>query len=376
MDAVTYELIKEDPRTRARRGRLHTPHGTIETPVFMPVGTAATVKAMRPEEVEELGAEIILSNTYHLYLRPGHKIVEEAGGLHKFMNWNKPILTDSGGFQVFSLGAMRKISEEGVKFRSHIDGSSHMLTPEKSIEIQNSLGSDIIMAFDECAPYPADYSYVKNSLQRTTRWLKRCKDAHKNTEKQSLFGIMQGGMYKDLRYQSACEIVELDLPGYAIGGLSVGEPRELMYEVLDYASDYLPKNKPRYVMGVGTPDHLFEGVERGIDMFDCVLPTRLARNGAAMTSQGRVSIKNAKYERDFGPLDPECGCYTCRNYSRAYLRHLFKANEILSSMLLSNHNLHFLVNTMKNIREAIEADRFLEYKKEFYSKYDDYETLL
>ena len=247
MDAVTYELIKEDPRTRARRGRLHTPHGTIETPVFMPVGTAGTVKAMLPEEVKSLGAEIILSNTYHLYLRPGHDIVREAGGLHKFMNWDRPILTDSGGFQVFSLGAMRKISEEGVKFRSHIDGSSHMLTPEKSIEVQNALGSDIMMAFDECAPYPADYSYVKNSLERTTRWLRRCKEAHKDTERQSLFGIMQGGMYKDLRYQSAMEIVELDLPGYAIGGLSVGEPRELMYEVLDYATDYLPKDKPRYV---------------------------------------------------------------------------------------------------------------------------------
>ena len=376
MDAVTYELIKEDPRTRARRGRLHTPHGTIETPVFMPVGTAGTVKAMLPEEVKSLGAEIILSNTYHLYLRPGHDIVREAGGLHKFMNWDRPILTDSGGFQVFSLGAMRKISEEGVKFRSHIDGSSHMLTPEKSIEVQNALGSDIMMAFDECAPYPADYSYVKNSLERTTRWLRRCKEAHKDTERQSLFGIMQGGMYKDLRYQSAMEIVELDLPGYAIGGLSVGEPREIMYEVLDYATDYLPKDKPRYVMGVGTPDHLFEGVERGVDMFDCVLPTRLARNGSAMTSHGKVNIKNARFERDFTPLDHECDCYVCRNYSRAYLRHLFKANEILSSMLLSYHNLHFLVHTMQNIREAIEQDRFKEYKREFYMKYDDYSTLL
>ena len=342
----------------------------------MPVGTAGTVKAMLPEEVKSLGAEIILSNTYHLYLRPGHDIVREAGGLHKFMNWDRPILTDSGGFQVFSLGAMRKISEEGVKFRSHIDGSSHMLTPEKSIEVQNALGSDIMMAFDECAPYPADYSYVKNSLERTTRWLRRCKEAHKDTERQSLFGIMQGGMYKDLRYQSAMEIVELDLPGYAIGGLSVGEPRELMYEVLDYATDYLPKNKPRYVMGVGTPDHLFEGVERGVDMFDCVLPTRLARNGSAMTSHGKVNIKNAKFERDFTPLDHECDCYVCRNYSRAYLRHLFKANEILSSMLLSYHNLYFLVHTMQNIREAIEQDRFTEYKREFYMKYDDYSTLL
>ncbi len=369
MPAVTYELIKKDAHCKARRGVVTTPHGTIQTPVFMPVGTAATVKAMRPEQVEELGAEIILSNTYHLYLRPGHEIVKEAGGLHKFMNWNKPILTDSGGFQVFSLGDLRKITEEGVEFRSFIDGSKHMLTPEKSIEVQTALGSDIMMAFDECAPYPADREYVKNSLERTTRWLKRCKEAHKNTEKQALFGIMQGGMYQDLRKQSAEEIVELDLPGYAIGGLSVGEPKEEMCEVLDYCVDYLPENKPRYLMGVGTPDYLFEGVERGIDMFDCVLPTRIARNGTAMTSHGKVNIKNAKYERDFTPLDPECDCYTCRNYSKAYIRHLFKSNEIMSSMLLSNHNLHFLVNTMKNIRKAIEEDRFLEYKMEFYRKY-------
>jgi queuine tRNA-ribosyltransferase len=369
MNAVTYELKKVCNKTKARRGQLNTPHGTIETPVFMPVGTAATVKAMRPEEVKELGAPIILSNTYHLYLRPGHEIVREAGGLHKFMNWDGAILTDSGGFQVFSLGDLRKITEEGVTFRSHIDGSTHMFTPEKSIEVQNALGSDIIMAFDECAPYPEDRAYVKQSLERTTRWLARCKKAHKNTEKQSLFGIMQGGMYTDLRRQSAEEIVEMDLPGYAVGGLSVGEPKELMYEVMDHCVDLLPKNKARYLMGVGSPDCLFEGVERGIDMFDCVLPTRVARNGMAMTSHGRVSIKNAKYERDFTALDPECDCYTCRNYSRAYLRHLFKANEILSSMLLTNHNLYFLVNLMGKIRSAIEEDRFPECKKEFYSKY-------
>lgn len=369
MPAVTYELIKTDTRTKARRGRVTTPHGTIETPVFMPVGTAATVKAMRPEEIKELGAEIILSNTYHLYLRPGHEIVKAAGGLHKFMNWDRPILTDSGGFQVFSLGAMRKIREEGVEFRSHIDGSKHMLSPEKSMEIQNALGSDIIMAFDECAPYPADRQYVKDSLERTTRWLRRCKEYHQNTDRQSLFGIMQGGMYTDLRRESAEQIVELDLPGYAIGGLSVGEPKPLMYEIMDECVDYLPKEKPRYLMGVGSPDCLFEGVERGIDMFDCVLPTRIARHGMAMTSQGRVNIKNAAYERDFTPLDPNCDCYTCRNYSKAYLRHLFKADEILSSMLMTNHNLHFLVNTMKNIRKSIEEDRFLEYKKEFYESY-------
>ena len=369
MAAVTYELIKKDSRTKARRGRVNTPHGPIETPVFMPVGTAGTVKAMKPEEVRDMGAQIILGNTYHLYLRPGHEVVKAAGGLHKFMNWERAILTDSGGFQVFSLGAMRKISEEGVEFCSHIDGSKHMLSPEKSMEIQNALGSDIMMAFDECAPYPADRNYVKNSLERTTRWLKRCKEFHKNTEQQSLFGIMQGGMYKDLRKQSAEEIVELDLPGYAIGGLSVGEPKELMYEIMDDCVDYLPAEKPRYLMGVGSPDCLFEGVERGIDMFDCVLPTRIARHGMAMTSQGRVNIKNAKYERDFTPLDPHCDCYTCRNYSKAYLRHLFKCDEILSSMLMTTHNLHFLVNTMAGIRKAIEEDRFLEYKKEFYDSY-------
>ncbi|MFR4019752.1 MAG: tRNA guanosine(34) transglycosylase Tgt [Clostridia bacterium] len=369
MAAVTYELIKKDSRTKARRGRVNTPHGPIETPVFMPVGTAGTVKAMKPEEVRDMGAQIILGNTYHLYLRPGHEVVKAAGGLHKFMNWERAILTDSGGFQVFSLGAMRKIGEEGVEFRSHIDGSKHMLSPEKSMEIQNALGSDIMMAFDECAPYPADRNYVKNSLERTTRWLKRCKEYHKNTEQQSLFGIMQGGMYKDLRKQSAEEIVELDLPGYAIGGLSVGEPKEIMYEVMDDCVDYLPADKPRYLMGVGSPDCLFEGVERGIDMFDCVLPTRIARHGMAMTSQGRVNIKNAKYERDFTPLDPNCDCYTCRNYSKAYLRHLFKSDEILSSMLMTTHNLHFLVNTMAGIRKAIEEDRFLEYKKEFYDSY-------
>lgn len=369
MAAVTYELIKKDSRTKARRGRVNTPHGPIETPVFMPVGTAGTVKAMKPEEVRDMGAQIILGNTYHLYLRPGHEVVKAAGGLHKFMNWERAILTDSGGFQVFSLGAMRKISEEGVEFRSHIDGSKHMLSPEKSMEIQNALGSDIMMAFDECAPYPADRNYVKNSLERTTRWLKRCKEYHKNTEQQSLFGIMQGGMYKDLRKQSAEEIVELDLPGYAIGGLSVGEPKEIMYEVMDDCVDFLPADKPRYLMGVGSPDCLFEGVERGIDMFDCVLPTRIARHGMAMTSQGRVNIKNAKYERDFTPLDPNCDCYTCRNYSKAYLRHLFKSDEILSSMLMTTHNLHFLVNIMAGIRKAIEEDRFLEYKKEFYDSY-------
>ena len=374
MSALKFILEKKDKSDKARAGKIILPHGEVETPVFMPVGTAATVKSMKPEDVERLGAEIILSNTYHLYLRPGSKIIRDAGGLHKFMNWNRPILTDSGGFQVFSLGEMRKITEQGVEFRSFIDGSKHTLTPEKSIEVQCDLGSDIMMAFDECTPYPADRDYVKNSLERTTRWLKRCIKAQQDTEKQALFGIMQGGMYRDLREESARQIVDLDLPGYAIGGLSVGEPKELMCEVLDYAVDFLPENKPRYLMGVGTPDYIFEGIQRGIDMFDCVLPTRIARNGTAMTSIGRVNIKNAKYERDFEPLDRECDCYTCRNYSKSYLRHLFKANEILSSILLSTHNLHFLVKMTKNIRKAILEDRFFEYKAEFYSKYgyDEY----
>lgn len=366
---LAFDLLHTDSRTGARRGRITTHHGTIETPVFMPVGTQATVKAMKPEDVEKTGAEIILGNTYHLYLRPGEDIVEEAGGLHRFMNWNRSILTDSGGFQVFSLGKFRKITEEGVKFKSYIDGSAHMMTPESSIAVQNALGADIIMAFDECIPYPADEIYSKRSLERTTRWLERCIRAHRNPERQALFGIMQGGMYKDLRKQSAEEITGFDLPGYAIGGLSVGEPKELFLDILGDAAQYLPSDKPRYLMGVGTPDYLFEGVERGIDMFDCVLPTRLARHGVAMTSQGDVKIKNAKYIRDFTPLDPECDCYACRNYSRAYLSHLYRSNEIFSSMLLSEHNVHFLVNTMSRMRKAIEEDRFTEYKEEFYAKY-------
>ena len=364
-----FQLLKTDTKTKARRGVVTTPHGQIQTPVFMPVGTQATVKAMRPEQVKEMGANIILSNTYHLYLRPGHKLIEEAGGLHKFMNWDRAILTDSGGFQVFSLGKLRKISEEGVAFKSHIDGSSHFISPEKAIEIQNSLGSDIMMAFDECAPYPADRIYVRNSMERTTRWLKRCIDAHKKWDSQALFGIMQGGMYHDLRKEHAKSIVDLDLPGYSIGGLSVGEPKELMLDVLDHCVDYLPDTKPRYLMGVGTPDYLLEGVERGVDMFDCVLPTRIARHGMAMTWSGKVNIKNKKYEKDFTPLDEHCDCYTCRNYSKAYLRHLFKADEMLSSMLLSNHNLHFLLKLMEKTRKAIDEDRFLEFKNQFYEGY-------
>jgi len=367
--AIKYELIKECKQTGARLGRLHTPHGIIETPIFMPVGTQATVKAMTPEELKEMEAQIILSNTYHLYLRPGHELVKEAGGLHKFMNWDRPILTDSGGFQVFSLGDLRKITEEGVEFQSHIDGSKHFLSPEKVMEIETALGADIIMAFDECAPYPAEHDYVKKSLERTTRWAVRCKEAHTNTENQALFGIVQGGMYKDLREQSAAELVALDFPGYSIGGLSVGEPKELMYEVLDYTTPLLPKDKPRYLMGVGSPDALIEGAIRGIDMFDCVLPTRIARNGTAMTSEGKVVIKNAKYTRDFTPLDPNCECYCCKNYTRAYLRHLYKADEILSSRLMSTHNLHFLINLMKQVRQAIMDDRLMDFRNEFFAKY-------
>lgn len=367
--AIKYELIKECKQTGARLGRLHTPHGIIETPIFMPVGTQATVKAMTPEELKEMEAQIILSNTYHLYLRPGHELVKEAGGLHKFMNWDRPILTDSGGFQVFSLGDLRKITEQGVEFQSHIDGSKHFLSPEKVMEIENALGADIIMAFDECAPYPADHDYVKKSLERTTRWAVRCKEAHTNTENQALFGIVQGGMYKDLREQSAAELVALDFPGYSIGGLSVGEPKELMYEVLDYTTPLLPKDKPRYLMGVGSPDALIEGAIRGIDMFDCVLPTRIARNGTAMTSEGKIVIKNAKYTRDFTPLDPNCDCYCCKNYTRAYLRHLYKADEILSARLMSTHNLHFLINLMKQVRQAIMDDRLMDFRNEFFAKY-------
>jgi queuine tRNA-ribosyltransferase len=368
-NAVTYEMTHKDSRTGARTGVLHTPHGDIETPVFMPVGTQGTVKAMTPEQVEDTGARLILGNTYHLFLRPGADVVREAGGLHRFMHWNHAILTDSGGFQVFSLGKMRKITETGVKFRSYIDGSEQMLTPEISIGVQEALGSDIMMAFDECVQYPAERRYVEGSLDRTTRWLKRCIDAHTDPESQSLFGIMQGGVFKDLRRRSAEQITQFDLPGYAIGGLSVGEPKEVMLDVLDDCVDLLPADRPRYLMGIGTVDYIFEAVERGIDMFDCVEPTRIARHGVATTSEGRLNIKNARFERDFGPLDPGCGCYTCRNFSRAYLRHLFKSGELLSATLLSIHNVTFLQDLTRGIRQAINEDRFTEYKKESYEKY-------
>jgi queuine tRNA-ribosyltransferase len=367
--AIKFELLKESKDSMARLGKITTPHGEIETPIFMPVGTRGTVKAMTPEEVKILGAQIILANTYHLYLKPGHELISEAGGLHKFMNWDYPILTDSGGFQVFSLSDLRKISEEGVEFRSHIDGSKHFIGPEKSMEIQNALGSDIMMCFDECTPYPSSYEYSKQSMEMTTRWAKRCKEYHKNTDKQGLFGIVQGGMFKDLREQSARDLVEMDFPGYAVGGLSVGEPKDLMCDLLEFTTPLLPKNKPRYLMGVGTPDYLFEAVIRGIDMADCVLPTRLARNGTVLTSRGKLVIRNAKYAKDFSKLDPECDCYACTNYSRAYIRHLFNVGEILGARLTTIHNLYFLIKLMENIREAIKEDRLLEYKEEFYKKY-------
>ncbi len=366
---MEFDVIKQSANTSARLGVLKAPHGSFKTPVFMPVGTQATVKTMTPEELEEIGAKIILSNTYHLFLRPGHELVREAGGLHKFMNWNHSILTDSGGFQVFSLGELREIKEEGVTFRSHIDGSLHFIGPETSIEIQNALGADIIMAFDECIPYPATYDYVLESVERTTRWAEICQKAHNNTKAQTLFGIVQGGMYKDLRKKSARDLVSLGLKGYAIGGLSVGEPKKVMYDILDYTVPFLPDRKPRYLMGVGAPDDLFEGVIRGIDMFDCVLPTRIARNGTVFTKNGKLVVRNAAYARDYTPLDPNCDCYACKNYTRAYIRHLINTNEILGIRLTTIHNLYFLISLMKQIQKAIEDDYLLELKDEFYANF-------
>ncbi|MDF2647162.1 MAG: Tgt [Paenibacillus sp.] len=367
--AVTYEPIKTCKQSGARLGRVHTPHGVIETPAFMPVGTQATVKTMSPEELKTMDAHIILSNTYHLFIRPGHDIVKAAGGLHKFMNWDRPILTDSGGFQVFSLSNMRKITEEGVQFKSHLNGDKLFLSPEKAMEIQNALGSDIMMAFDECPPFPAEYEYVKKSLERTTRWAERCLQSHSRPEDQGLFAIIQGGMHEDLRKMSAEQLTSMDFPGYAIGGLSVGEPKHLMYEVLDYTTPLMPANRPRYLMGVGSPDALIEGSIRGIDMFDCVLPTRIARNGTCMTSEGRLVIRNAKHATDFGPLDPKCSCYTCTNYSRAYIRHLIKADETFGIRLTTIHNLHFLLQLMREVREAIKEDRLLDFRDDFFAAY-------
>ena len=364
-----YEVIKEEKNTGARLGKITTDHGEIETPIFMPVGTQATVKSMDQDDLKKMNAQIILGNTYHLYLRPGMEIMKKAGGLHKFMNWDRPILTDSGGFQVFSLGDLRKISEEGVEFQSHLDGSRHFMTPEKSIEIQNIIGSDIMMCFDECAPADADYEYTRKSMEMTSRWAARCKDAHARPDEQALFGIVQGGMFEDLRARSARDLVAMDFPGYSIGGLSVGESKDTMFHLLDTTVPLLPKDKPRYLMGVGSVDALIEGVIRGVDMFDCVLQTRIARNGTAMTSQGRVVVRNAGYADDFSPLDPECDCPVCQNYSRAYIRHLIKCNEILGARLLTYHNLYFTLKLMEKVREAISNDTLLDLKKDVFSKY-------
>jgi queuine tRNA-ribosyltransferase len=370
--AVNFEILHRDERTRARAGRLVTRRGDALTPVFMPVGTQATIKALTPEQTYGAGARVVLANTYHLFLRPGADVVRGAGGLHEFMRWDGPILTDSGGFQVFSLSDARKVNESGVIFRSHIDGSEQTLTPEKSVEVQHALDADIIMAFDECSAWPAERVYVEDALGRTTRWLERCVREHeraRRTERQALFGIMQGGAYGDLRRRSAEEIVAYDLPGYAIGGLSVGEPKDVMYDILSGCAGLLPEDRPRYLMGVGSPDDILEAVAMGVDMFDCVIPTREARHGNAMTTRGRINIKNAKYERDYGPLDADCDCYACQGYARAYLRHLFKAGEMLSATLLSIHNIRFLTRLTERIRDAISDGSFPEFKAEFLYKY-------
>ncbi|MCF8008266.1 MAG: tRNA guanosine(34) transglycosylase Tgt [Halanaerobiales bacterium] len=367
--SFSFKLITKDSDSNARRGKIKTQHGEIHTPIFMPVGTQATVKAMTPRELKEIGVEIILGNTYHLYLRPGHKLIEEAKGLHKFMNWEKPILTDSGGFQVFSLSDLREIKEEGVYFQSHIDGSKHFISPEKSVEIQNALGADIVMAFDECPPEPTNYDYVSNSLDRTIRWALRSKEAMENVD-QSLFGIIQGGIFKDLREKSVKEMVQINFPGYAIGGLSVGEAKKDMLDTLEFTVPLMPEDKPRYLMGVGTPEDLIEGVLRGIDMFDCVMPTRIARHGSIYTSEGRITIRNATYKDDFDPPDKDCNCYVCQNYSRAYVRHLLKRKEILGVRLTTYHNLYFFINLMKKIRDSIEDNSFLTFRENFYKKYN------
>ena len=369
-EKFSFEVIKTDPATGARAGIFHTPHGDIETPVYMSVGTQATVKGMFPRELKEAGSQIILANTYHLYMRPGYELVKKAGGLHKFMHWDRPILTDSGGFQVFSLAKLNDIRDEGVWFRSHIDGSKHFFTPEKVMEIENALGADIIMQFDECSEYGVDHAYARRALDRTVRWLERCAKAHDNPE-QALFPIVQGNVFKDLRIKSAEEAKPFAKYGIGIGGLSVGEPKPLMYEMLDALRPVLPANVPRYLMGVGSPDCLIEGVMRGIDMFDCVLATRVARNGTALTSKGKIVVRNAKYKEDFSPLDEECDCYCCKNYTKAYLRHLINAGEMLSSMLLSLHNITFLNRLMRGLRRAILDGTLQEFREAFYAKYGD-----
>ncbi|NLB27393.1 MAG: tRNA guanosine(34) transglycosylase Tgt [Clostridiaceae bacterium] len=369
MQAVTFQLKHQCAQSGARYGMITTPHGSFETPVFMPVGTRATVKTMTTDELKSIGAEIILGNTYHLWMRPGREVMAELGGLHSFMNWDRSILTDSGGFQIFSLAKPKDIEEEGVHFRSHIDGSRHYLTPEKAIAIQEALGSDIMMQLDECTPWPADESYVRQSLERTSRWLGRAVKAWNHPEKQALFGIVQGGSYAHLRIQSAREITSYDLPGYGIGGLSVGEPADTMYAMLEAVLPHMPADRPRYLMGVGSPDYLVEASARGIDMFDCVFPTRVGRNGTALTWSGRVVIRNSAHLRSDIPLDPDCDCYVCRNYSRAYLHHLIRSGEILGLRLLSWHNLAFLFDLMRQIRQAIRADRLLSFRHDFFTRY-------
>ncbi len=364
-----FELYKTCKQSGARLGVLHTPHGDIETPVYMPVGTLATVKAVMPRDLSEIGSQIILSNTYHLHLRPGEDLVKEAGGLHRFMHWDKPILTDSGGFQVFSLAGIRKIKEEGVTFQSHIDGSRRFISPEVSMQIQQDLGSDIAMAFDVCSPYPCDYDTAKENMERTHRWAKRCQNAHTRPD-QALFGIVQGAFYKDLRVESAKVLADMNFIGYGIGGLSVGEPKPIMYEMLEELMPFMPVHKPRYLMGVGSPDCLIEGVLRGVDMFDCVLATRVARNGTILTGRGRLVVRNAEYARDFSPLEDGCDCYACQNFSRAYIRHLFKAQEILGAQLASIHNLRFLTRLMEQVRNAIQEDSLLDFRKAFFANYD------
>ncbi|MFD1126352.1 tRNA guanosine(34) transglycosylase Tgt [Lentilactobacillus raoultii] len=367
--AISYRLIKKEKHTGARLGEITTPHGTFRTPVFMPVGTQATVKTLAPEELDKMGATIILANTYHLWLRPGEDIVKQAGGLHKFMNWHHSILTDSGGFQVFSLAKNRDISEKGVTFKNEINGDRMFLSPEKAIQIENDLGPDIMMSLDECPPFFETYDYVKKSVERTTRWAERGLKAHQNPDTQGLFGIVQGAGFEDLRKQSAQDLVSLDFPGYSIGGLSVGESKAEMNRILETTTPLLPENKPRYLMGVGVTDSLIDGVIRGVDMFDCVLPTRIARNGTVMTSHGRLVVKNAEYARDFRPLDDQCNCYTCRNYSRAYIRHLIKAGETFGLRLASYHNLYYLIHLMKRVQQAILDDSLLDLRAEVFEQY-------
>jgi queuine tRNA-ribosyltransferase len=362
-----FDLLATDSATAARRGRLHTRRGVIETPAFMPVGTQGTVKGMLPEQLHEIGAQVILANTYHLYLRPGHELVQQLGGLHRFMQWDGPILTDSGGFQVFSLGALRRIEEEGVRFQSHLDGSAHLLTPENSIAIQEALGADIMMVFDECIPYPAERAYVAASTLRSTRWAARSKQARSDASA-ALFGIVQGGMEQNLRRQSVEQLLEIGFDGYALGGLSVGEVADMMYQVMEWTLPLLPSVRPRYVMGVGTPENLVEAVARGADLFDCVMPTRNARNGVLFTNFGKLSIKQNRYRADDSPIDPECDCSVCRRFSRTYLRHLYQSNEILASVLNTWHNLYYYLQLMRRVREAIEAGAFGLFRDEFHRR--------